>query len=319
MKSEVSSMKAKWKQLVVFHGLCTFAMAMFNRLETKKAETKNLLEQKGRFYKFRNTNIYYSVRGNGSPVLLIHDLLPQSSGYEWSYVRRKLEKDHTVYVVDLPGCGRSEKPWITYTSYYYVEFLNSFIENVIREKTCVVASGQSAFFSILCDRMNPGLMEKLILVNPERLSVSEKMPDTLKKVIKFMIQLPIFGRFIYNIEMGENNLSNLFRQIYFEKKGSVDQRMVAAYYEAAHKGMGGGRHLLASLRGGYLGANVRNALSDCSNLCMITSRERKNSYRIQKEYEKAAKNIETTQISGSRILPQLETPNRLAEVIKIFL
>ena len=312
-------MRSKWKQFLVLQGLCTFAMAMFNRLETKKAETKNLLEQKGRFFKFRHTNVFYSVRGNGSPVVLIHDLLPQSSGYEWSSVRRKLEKNHTVYVVDLPGCGRSEKPWITYTSYYYVEFLTSFLENVIREKACVIASGQSAFFAILADRMKPELMEKLILVNPERLSVSDQSPTTTKKVIKFLIQLPIFGRFIYNIEMGESNLSNLFRQIYFEKKSSVDQRMIAAYYEASHKGLGGGRHLLASLRGGYLGANVRNALSDCSNLCMITSRERKNSYHIQKEYEKAAKHIETTQISGSRTLPQLETPDRLAEVIKIFL
>lgn len=313
-------MKSKWKQCLALGGLLSFAMAMINRLESKKAESRNILEQKGRFFKFRNTNVFYNVRGTGSPVLLVHDLLPQASGYEWSAVRRKLEKEHTVYIVDLPGCGRSEKPMLTYTSYYFVEFITAFIENVIREKTFVVASGQSAFFTILADRMNPELFEKLILVNPERLSVSEQNTDTFRKVIKFLIQLPIFGRFIYNIEMGENNLGNLFRQVYFEKKGNVDQRMVAAYYEAAHKGMGGGRHLLASLRGGFLSANVKNALPELKNLCIIISRERKNSYRIQKEYEKAVSGqIETTQISGSSTLPQLETPDRLAEVIKIFL
>ena len=41
---------------------------------------------------------------------LIHDLDPTASSYEWKAVTKKLAENHTVYAIDLLGCGRSEKP-----------------------------------------------------------------------------------------------------------------------------------------------------------------------------------------------------------------
>ena len=56
------------------------------------------------------------LMAGGTPVLLIHDLSPLSSSYEWCRYAKKLEKQHTVYTIDLLGCGRSEKPYLTYTN-----------------------------------------------------------------------------------------------------------------------------------------------------------------------------------------------------------
>ena len=47
--------------------------------------------------------------GSGKPLLLIHDLDPSSSAYEWNQLEQQLAKDFTVYSIDLPGCGRSDK------------------------------------------------------------------------------------------------------------------------------------------------------------------------------------------------------------------
>lgn len=303
-----------------FLGLFSYASIFgLNTLIERKAEGKNVLGQQGRFFRFRNTDVYYTVRGTGEPLLLIHDLLPQSCSYEWEKVKRRLEKTNRVYALDLPGCGRSEKPWLTYTTFYFTECIHEFIDKVIREKAIVAASGASAFPAILTDKMYPEDMKKLILVNPERLAVSEQTPDNTHKLVKYLLHLPLMGRFIYNIEMSEANLGSLFREVYYYRKSAVDGRVIAAYYEASHKKNDNGRHLLASIRGRYLNANVRNALSSLSNLCLIMSRDRKGGYTITKEYQKAAKNIETAQISGSRTLPQLETPEKLAEVMKLFL
>ena len=46
----------------------------------------------------------------------------------------KLAENHAVYALDLLGCGRSEKPKITYTNYLYVQLISDFIKNVIHEK-----------------------------------------------------------------------------------------------------------------------------------------------------------------------------------------
>ena len=46
--------------------------------------------------------------GNGPPLLLVHGLM--TSSYSWRYVLEPLERHFTLYVPDLPGAGRSQKP-----------------------------------------------------------------------------------------------------------------------------------------------------------------------------------------------------------------
>ena len=58
--------------------------------------------------------ILYTKKGSGSPVLLIHDIVPGACGYEWNRIEEELAMEHTVYTIDLLGCGRSEKPGVTY-------------------------------------------------------------------------------------------------------------------------------------------------------------------------------------------------------------
>ena len=55
-------------------------------------------------------------------------------------------KDHTVYTIDLLGFGRSEKPNLTYTNYLYVQLVTDFIQNIIGEKTDIIASNESISF-----------------------------------------------------------------------------------------------------------------------------------------------------------------------------
>ena len=47
------------------------------------------------------------------PLLLIHDLNVTSSSYEWNQIVNQLSKTNTVCTIDLLGCGRSDKPWLT--------------------------------------------------------------------------------------------------------------------------------------------------------------------------------------------------------------
>ena len=67
--------------------------------------------------------------------------MPGASGYEWNAVTKELATEHTVYTIDLLGCGRSEKPEITYTNFVFAQLLCDFAKNVIKEETDVIASG----------------------------------------------------------------------------------------------------------------------------------------------------------------------------------
>ena len=123
----------------------TATIHIINKVIAASACLKEMLDTDVRnYYHWRFGDIYYTKKGKGSPILLIHDMLPGGSGYEWGKIEDDLALEHTVYNLDLPGCGRSEKSGITYTNFVYVQAICDFIKNVIGEKTDVDGkSGQS--------------------------------------------------------------------------------------------------------------------------------------------------------------------------------
>ncbi len=313
-------MKKRLKKLILLGVFTTGVIYALNKFIEHSAERKNLIDaNKGQFYKWKYGSVFYTKKGDGSPILLIHDLNPISSGYEWSRMVRFLSKDHTVYTIDLLGCGRSDKPAITYTSYLYVNFLQDFIKEIIQEKTTIVASGLSVTFTLAAANLFPDWITKTIIVNPAPLSEAAKTPTDRTKLVKFLMELPILGTYIYNIETGEKNITRLFKERYFLKQTGILEESKDVYFEAAHKNHAGGKYLLSSIRGYYMNTNLKLPLKNIEHLCFIGSRERSHSVAIIDEYANFNKHIETAYVSGSKYLPQLEAPAKLYESLKLFL
>lgn len=95
---------------------------------------------------------------------MIHDMLPGGSGYEWGKIEDDLAVEHTVYNLDLPGCGRSEKSGITYTNFVYVQAICDFIKNVIGEKTDVIVNGYAVSFCCVACHNEKELFNKIMMV-----------------------------------------------------------------------------------------------------------------------------------------------------------
>ena len=107
-----------WKKTLLFIstaiGTTTLAFHVINKF-IFNASDEHSEEDESNYYNWKFGNIYYKKEGTGSPVLLIHDLNHYSSSMEWDKVIGTLSKEHTVYTIDLLGCGKSDKPAITYT------------------------------------------------------------------------------------------------------------------------------------------------------------------------------------------------------------
>lgn len=69
-------------------GITTTAVAgmyIINRIVDYTAGQKNLLTtEEGNIYHWKNGDVFYTVSGKGTPVVLIHELNPASSAKEWS-------------------------------------------------------------------------------------------------------------------------------------------------------------------------------------------------------------------------------------------
>lgn len=283
------------------------------------ATLKDLLKSSANnYYDWRFGKVYYKKKGHGSPLLLVHDLTVYSSAYEWNKVIDKLAENHTVYALDLLGCGRSEKPKITYTNFLYVQLISDFIKNVIREKTDIVASGFSGSFVLLACHNESELFGKLSLINPPSLSGLSKAPTKRNKLYKFILELPIFGTLIYNMKTCQSNIQLLLTEQYLYNPFLASAEIIDTYYEASHKGYGNARFLLSSIVGNYTNNNVTHALKDINNSIVIINGDAEAQREETKDsYLKCNPAIEYFNITKAKHLPQLENPDNLLEILNI--
>lgn len=301
--------------------LATGIIYVINRIVFATATLKNLLKSSAdNYYEWRFGKIYYRKKGHGTPLFLIHDLTVYSSAYEWNKVIDELAKTHTVYAVDLLGCGRSEKPRITYTNYLYVQLITDFIKNVIGEKTDIVANGYSGSFSILAGYSDADYINKLILINPPSLASLNRIPSKRSKLHKFILELPVFGTLIYNIRTCQSNIQLLFTEKYLYNPFSVTPEMIDTYYEASHRSFSRSKFLLSSLVSGYTNNSINHALSEMNQSITILSCEgEKESEKIAESYIACNPAIETCTLKYAKHLPQLETPEKFVEILNIYL
>lgn len=314
-------MKKSTKRILFIAGAAAAGMYAYNRFVASSSTKKNLLAiNDSSTYEWKEGKIFYTKRGSGSPVLLIHDINPSSSSYEWKRVIKRLEKEHTVYAIDLLGCGRSDKPEIIYTNYLYVQMITSFVKNVIGSKTDVVASNMAVSFVIMANQMDASLFNKLIFVNPVSIKKLQIVPDDVSRAKRILINLPLVGTFIYNIMVSPMHIDYAFRKKYFSDANYVKPEAKDTFYESAHAGDGKGKYLYSSLLGDFVNVDIANALKKIENpVYLIGSRGVKNNPLILQEYHKMNSSFITTMIPESGLYPQFEIPDKITSIIKKYL
>lgn len=314
-------MKKNIRQFVLLTTLATGTMHIANRFVSNTADMKNILTtSKGQFYDWKNGSIFYTKRGTGSPILLVHSLDPICCGKEWTNLIKKLEKKHTVYSLDLLGCGRSDKPFLTYTNYLYVQLITDFINDVIQEKTDVIVSNRSLSFVILAHNNNKNIIKKIISINPPELDSLKLNPDKYASVRKTLLEIPVIGTFIYHLMISNAAITKTFQKNFYANPHHVSSKLMDAFYEGAHKNNSGGKYLKASIEGHYTDNSINHALEKLDiPLYLIQSRYGKNFVKKIDAYCNINHSIEAAYISNTKEMPHLESADKIADIVTMFL
>ena len=292
-------------------GLALGCMAVYNTLEYKKATSGNSNHREDcRVYTGRFGDIYYKHYGSGSPVILIHALEPSANMSEWLPAAAKLSQSHSVYVIDLPGCGFSDKNIVDYSIYMYALAVNDFVKTRIcrRHDTSsgVYAAATSTSAAIL---INPAAMESTYC------NMSTK--PAFAKALRAVYSTPVIGSFMYNLEYNKNAILRRLSNI----PGLDDDersRLADSMYEAAHTGGYYGRFLLASIHGNLLNSDIRRMLKKLSTPVLIVTGT------ADKQAKKALATFDIEKDNISSILfedisaPQFECPDELAITLDKF-
>lgn len=313
-----------FKKLAAAIGITAGAVTLAsvaNKIIFHLSTVKKLLVSDDCFiYEWRFGDIYYIKKGQGSPLVLLHDLSSVSSSYEWHKMIDRLAKKHTVYAIDLLGCGYSQKPKMTYTNYLYVQMLNEFVKEVIKGKTDVISSVSSCSVAMIACHIAPELYHTLMFINPENPTDIASVPKFHHKLYKYMIETPVIGTLIYNIQITANTIGKIFREKYYMFDYMISEEEVAAYNEAAHMGGSSSRYLYASICSRYLNIPVFQAVKQIDQSMVIVGGS--GVYGIEdtiKVYTDLNPAIEHVIIENAKYMPQLEVPEKLDEIINIYL
>lgn len=301
-------------------GLAIFATYVINRLIFYYATIKDVLfSDKRNLYVWRFGKIYYTKQGEGDPLLLIHDLTHMSSAYEWHRMATELSKNHTVYTIDLLGCGRSDKPKVTYTNYLYVQMINDFIKDIIKGKTDIIASGSSVSLAVMACHSEPGRFNRLMFINPDSMNQMAKYPKANHKALKYFFEIPVIGTLAYNIASSHYFIKKAFVEDYYADAGALNDNDILAYREAAHLGGVSSKYLYASICSHFININIANAIKKMNHSIYIVGGEKEeNICNIIDEYVYYNQSIEASLIKNTKHLPQLEKPEEILEMCSIF-
>lgn len=300
--------------------LTSGAIFVVNKVISASAVVKNLLHSKSKeFFNWRFGKIHYTVKGEGSPLLLIHDVSPCCSTEEWKYISDSLAKEHTVYTLDLLGCGCSDRPKITYTNFLYVQLITDFIKNIIKQKTDIITSGLSGSFAVMACRNDETIINRIMMINPEDLAILNQVPSKKSKAAKFILELPLIGTLLYNFIMARGNIDLQFTENYLYNPFHRDFDLLDSYYESAHLEHGNGKYLLASIKGKYLYCNIAQALQKINNSVYILQGDSEKRARESTVlYASINPSIEYEILPHQKHLPHIELPEKVLDTAKIF-
>lgn len=308
------------KSIFLTSATATIIAAINKALFIHATSKKLLIKEEHEIYPWRFGDIFYTKTGEGKPLLLIHDLITASSGYEWNKLVKKLAKSHSVYTIDLLGCGRSQKPNLTYTNFLYVQLLTDFIKSVIGHRTDVIVSGSSCSFVITTCNNNAELFDKIILINPDSILKCGQIPNQYTKIYKFLIDLPVIGTLIYNIANSRRSITEKFLTVNYADPCKIEPEIISFCHEASHLGDSGTKALYSSIKGNYTKLNLSHALKKIDNSIFIIGGEyEKNIENTITEYINLNPAIESEIIENSAHLPHLELPEKIIKIMEDFL
>lgn len=268
------------------------------------------------YYHWICGDIHYTKTGHGRPILLIHNIHPASAGYEWEKVIPIIAGNRTVYTLDLMGCGLSKKKNITYTNFFYMQLIKDFIREVICEKTDVATIGDSFAFVVSACASDSDLFNKLIFIAPGEPKYMAQ-PRTRENLIRHLImQTPVFGTLIYNIEFSRFLLKFKLENFDFSNKLTCTPEILDTCYYYAHLHGYKAKALFSSFVGGYMNIDISKMLRNIDNdILLIIGRNSFSARDVIKTYRKLKPSIDTKIINNTKNLIPMENHLAVANAI----
>lgn len=235
------------------------ALAFYNVLADLAAgEPHSALDGDAGQFSWAHGDIFYVVKGQGEPLVLVHGVYAGASSYEFRRVFDTLARRFRVFAFDLLGFGLSDRPPLVYTPVLYEDLIEDFVRQVVGgmdHPVNVIASSLGAAFTIRAAADRPGLFNRLALVEPTGMeNLANARETAARRIGRAVLRSPIVGQAIYNAIASRPSIRYFLKAQTYSDGQRVSDDMVDYYYTTAHQP--GGRYAPASFISGTLNTPV---------------------------------------------------------------
>jgi pimeloyl-ACP methyl ester carboxylesterase len=172
------------------------------------------------------TNLHRA--GKGEPVILLHGL--GASSYSWRYAVPELAKHYEVFAPDLPGFGRTDKPWdFDYSVHGLHAWVLRFMDHFGIRSARFAGNSMGGVLSLWTAMEAPSRVERMALLGTP--AYVENRPKML-----WPLSWPVIGS-MYEWALGDTTLRYIAKSTFVDKS-KVDERMVAEYGHALKSAAG---------------------------------------------------------------------------------
>jgi len=212
-----------------------------------------------RRYAWKLGEVAFQNLGEGPPLVLLHSFGPGHDAEEWRPAAELLSRSFRVFAPDLLGWGRSDKPPLQYDDEIYIQLIVDFLEDVVRERTAVVAAGLPAAYALQAAVDHPEKVRGLGLVVPSGVNLHGDEPDLKDALVHRLLRLPVLGTSALNLYTSQSAISRYLRREVFASPDLADAGRIEHHYRSSHQP---GAHVpLAAYLSGYLNHGVDEALA----------------------------------------------------------
>jgi pimeloyl-ACP methyl ester carboxylesterase len=185
---------------------------------------KDLVDS-GTFKEIDGMQIHLEHEGSGPPIILIHGYT--SNLITWRFNTRELAaKGFSVWALDLPGFGYSDKPKdFGYTLADYADFMAKFMDAEGIKKAVLVGNSMGGNIAIETYLKYPDRVERLVLID------SGGYPEEEGGFFLFnLMQYPVAGDILMSFNYRWVIKQSMLSGIYYDNKFVTDD-VIDSYYK----------------------------------------------------------------------------------------
>lgn len=187
-------------------------------------------------WSYQGDSVYYETGGKGTPVLLLHGLVPGMDGFN-TYRKNTealLEAGYQVYALDLFGYGRSGRAARRLTDGYYLGLITTFLDKVVTRPAVVMAMGRSGAYAVDIAANRPDLISALVLNAPSGYGVFSPQADAAQVFNRLASGGGLFSKNVYVERSSLSSITSFLQnELYFDAK-DISPEVVSSFYHNLH-------------------------------------------------------------------------------------